>query len=67
MQKIHGGSGITHGTMRGKGGPKPRVYANHGGTDLPQGKVHDGVQPRQYGNHGGTSLPMGVLKGKRKT
>jgi hypothetical protein len=67
MTKIHGGSGKPQGTLN-KGGPKPRVYANHGGTNLQQGKVHDGVQPRQYGFHGGTNLVMGALnKGKRKT
>jgi hypothetical protein len=47
-----------------KGGPKPRIYANHGGTNLPQGVTH--APPRAGGavNRGGT-FGMGTLK-KRK-
>ena len=67
MQKIHGGSGIPHGTLRGKGGPKPRVYAYHGGTSLPMGQVHAPPMPGGAVNKGGT-FGMGTLKkGKRKT
>jgi hypothetical protein len=67
MTKIHGGSGRPQGTLQGKGGPKPRQYAFHGGTHLQQGQVHEGTPTRQYGLHGGTALRMGTLKGRRKT
>lgn len=65
MKKLHAGSGRPQGVLH-KGGFKPRIYATHGGTDLPQGKVHEGVAPRQYGLHGGTALPQGVLSGKKR-
>jgi hypothetical protein len=43
MQKIHGGSGIPHGTMRGKGAPKPEATTSgfHGGSGRPKGVVHE--------------------------
>jgi hypothetical protein len=41
MKKIHGGSGKTQGVLSGRGGPKPRIYGNHGGTHHVQGVVHD--------------------------
>jgi hypothetical protein len=66
MAKHHGGTDHIQGTLQ-RGGPGARrVYANHGGTSLQQGKVHEGVPPRVYANHGGTSLPMGTLSGKKR-
>jgi hypothetical protein len=62
MAKYHGGTDHIQGVLRGKGGPKPRIYANHGGTNLQMGEVHGPSSPRQYGLHGGTNLKMGVLK-----
>jgi hypothetical protein len=43
MQKIHGGSGIAHGTMRGKGAVKPEATTSgfHGGSGRPKGIVHE--------------------------
>jgi hypothetical protein len=65
MIKRHAGSGIPHGTLRGKGGPKPRIYANHGGTNLRQGVVHEAPTPGSAVNRGGT-FGMGVLAGKKR-
>jgi hypothetical protein len=61
MKKIHGGSGKPQGTLQG--GPKSRIYANHGGTNLPQGVVRE-PSSRPAVNAGGT-FGMGTLK-KRK-
>jgi len=49
--------------LRGKDGPKPRIYANHGGTNLQQGVVRE-PSSRPAVNAGGT-FGMGQLK-KRK-
>jgi hypothetical protein len=59
MQKIHGGSGIPHGTMRGKGASKPEATTSgvfHGGTTHVKGRVHEAptrpmVNDQNYAGH----------------
>ena len=65
MKKIHAGSGRPQGVLQGKGGPKPRVYAYHGGTSLPMGQVHAPPPAGGAVNRGGT-FGMGVLAGKKR-
>jgi hypothetical protein len=65
MKKIHGGSGKIQGVLSGRGGPKPRVYANHGGSHVRQGHVHSAPSPGSAVNRGGT-FGMGVLAGKKR-
>jgi hypothetical protein len=62
MKKIHAGSGKPQGVRHGP--PRPRIYANHGGTNLPQGKVRE-PSSRPAVNAGGT-FGMGVLAGKKR-
>jgi hypothetical protein len=54
-----------NGTAKHKG-PRPRIYANHGGTNLRQGITSDPPPPGGAVNRGGT-FGMGTLKkGKQK-
>ena len=64
MAKLHGGSPTKRQGALNRGAQKPRIYANHGGSNLRQGEVR-APSSKPAVNSGGT-FGMGVLAGKKR-
>ena len=66
VKKLHGGTNIPYGTLRGKGGPKPRLYSHHAGSNLQQGQLHEAPTLPQVNSANYAGQRVSTPKGKRK-